>query len=147
MSFNESKQMFNRLDSTTHLSLQFFNFVFTKISNKQLNRFVEKDHFSITIIPFTHAPIKVIPLFKNMDKDNLLLQYEIDMACDIIENSDIKYIYFVYPKNKNFDKNIEVKVPKLESTCNEYMIKIIPYSLKDLHKKGKNNGNCNILCK
>lgn len=147
MSFNESKQMFNRLDSTTHLSLQFFNFVFTKISNKQLNRFVEKDDYSITIIPLSHPPIKVIPLFKNMDKDNLVLQYEIDMACDIIENSDIKYIYFVYPKNTNFNKHIEVKVPKLEDTCCEYMIKIIPYSLNDLHRKGKMNGNCNILCK
>ncbi|MGB3749944.1 MAG: hypothetical protein WA945_00085 [Arcobacteraceae bacterium] len=147
MSFNESKKMFKRLDSTTHLSLQFFNFVFTKISNKQLNRFVEKDDYFITIIPLNHPPIKVIPLFKNMDKDNLVLQYEIDMACDIIENSDIKYIYFVYPKNTKFNKHIEIKVPKLEGTCGEYMIKVIPYSLNDLHKKGKNNGNCNILCK
>jgi len=147
MSFNESKQMFNRLDSKTHLSLQFFNFVFTKISNKKLNRFVEKDDFSITIIPLSHPPIKVIPLFKNMDKDNLALQDEIDMACDILKNSDIKYIYFVYPKNENFDKHIEIKVAKLQDTCSEYMIKVIPYSLNDLHKKGNKNGNCNILCK
>jgi len=147
MSFNESKQMFSRLDSNTNFSLQFFNFVFTKISNKQVNRFIEKDHFSITIIPASHPPIKVIPLFKNMDKDNLVLQHEIDMACDIIENSEIKYIYFVYPKNKNFDKHIEVRVPKLEDACGEYMIKVIPYSLNDLYKKGKINGNCNILCK
>jgi len=147
MSFNECKQMFTNLDSTNKLSVQFFDFVYTKISKKQVNRFVEKDNFSITIIPFSHQPIKVIPIFKDMDKDNLSLHNEIDVASKIIQNSEIKCIYFVYPKNKNFDKHIEVKVPKLESACSEYIIKIIPYSLKDLYKKGINNGNCNILCK
>ena len=147
MSFNECKQVFHKLDSSSNLSVQFFDFVFTKISKKQVNRFIEKDNFSITIIPSSHAPIKVIPIFKDMDKDNLSLHNEIEVASKIIENSEIKCIYFVYPKNKNFDKHIEVKVPKLESACSEYIIKIIPYSLKDLYKKGINNGNCNILCK
>ena len=147
MSFNECKSIFNKLDSSRTLNDQFFNFVFTKISNKRANRFVEKDEFSIDIIPVSHAPIKIIPIFKDMDKDNLAIQKEIDLACKIIENSEIKCIYFVYPKNNNFDKHIEVKVPKLDSACSEYLIKIIPYSLKDLYRKGINNGNCNILCK
>lgn len=147
MSFNECKSIFNKLDSSRTLNDQFFNFVFTKISNKRANRFVEKDEFSIDIIPVSHAPIKIIPIFKDMDKDNLAIQKEIDLACKIIENSEIKCVYFVYPKNNNFDKHIEVKVPKLDSACSEYLIKIIPYSLKDLYRKGINNGNCNILCK
>ena len=147
MSFNECKLMFNKLDSSTALNDQFFNFVFTKISNKQANRFVEKDDFSIDIIPVSHAPIKVIPIFKDMDRENLALQNEIEIASKIIQNSDIKCIYFVYPKNKKFNKHVEIKVPKLESACSDYMIKIIPYSLNDLYKKGTNNGNCNILCK
>jgi len=147
MSFNECKQMFNKIDSRSKLSVQFFDFVFTKISKKQVNRFVEKDDYSINIIPLSHAPIKVIPIFKDMDKDNIALHKEIDIACKIIQNSEIKCIYFVYPKNQNFNKHIQVKVPKLENDCSEYIIKIIPYSLKDLYKKGNNNGNCNILCK
>lgn len=146
MSFNECKQMFNNEDKYNSLSEQFFNFVFTKITNKQANRFVEKDHYSIDIIPVSHEPIKIIPIFKDMDKSKLSLDKEIEIACKIIQNSEIKCIYFVYPKNKNFDKHIEVKVPRLESTCSEYIIKIIPYSLKDLYKKGIKNGNCNILC-
>jgi len=136
--------MFNTKNT---LSEQFFNFVFTKISNKKANRFVEKDSFSIDIIPVSHAPIKIIPIFKEMDKDNLELGYEIGIASKIIKNSDIKCIYFVYPRNNNFDKHVEIKVPKLEDECSEYLIKIIPYSLKDLYKKGTDNGNCNILCK
>jgi hypothetical protein len=139
--------MFNRLDASSTFYDQFFNFVFTKISKKQANRFVEKDDFSIDIIPVSHAPIKIIPIFKDMDRENLALQKEIDIACKIIQNSEIKCIYFVYPKNKKFNKHLEIKVPKLESACSEYIIKIIPYSLNDLYKKGNNNGNCNILCK
>jgi len=139
--------MFNNLDSSSTLSSQFFNFVFTKISRKKANRFVEKDDFSIDIIPVNHAPIKVIPIFKDMDRDNLALQNEIEIASRIIQNSDIKCIYFVYPKNKKFNKHVEIKVPQLESTVGEYIIKIIPYSLNDLYKKGQTNGNCNILCK
>jgi len=147
MSFNECKLMFNKLDSSSTLSDQFFDFVFTKISKKKANRFVEKDHYSIDIIPVSHAPIKIIPIFKDMDKDNLVLHKEIEIASKIIQNSEIKCIYFVYPKNKKFDKHIELKVTSLENIGSEYIIKVIPYSLNDLQKKGKNNGNCNILCK
>ncbi|PIF04586.1 MAG: hypothetical protein CSA86_01495 [Arcobacter sp.] len=147
MSFNESKIMFSKLDSSMDLSEHFFRFVFNKISRKKLNRFVEKDHYSIDIIPFDSEPIKVIPIFKDMDKDNLFLHEEIELACRLIQNDKIKCIYFVYPKNVKFTKHIEIKVPILESTCSEYVIKIIPYSLNDLYKKGINNGNCNILCK
>ena len=147
MSFNECKVMFNNIDSSSTLSDQFFNFVYTKISRKKANRFVEKDYYSIDIIPVSHEPIKIIPIFKDMDKDNLSLHNEIEIASKIIKDGEIKYIYFVYPKNKKFDKHIEIKVSSLENTCSEYMIKVIPYSLNDLYKKGINNGNCNILCK
>ena len=147
MSFNECKVMFNKIDSTSNLSDQFFNFVFTKISKKKANRFVEKDHYSIDIIPVSHDPIKIIPIFKDMDKDNLVLHKEIEIASKIIQNSEIKCIYFVYPKNKKFDKHIEIKATSLEDIGSEYIIKVIPYSLNDLYKKGTNNGNCNILCK
>ena len=147
MSFNECKLMLNNVDSKSTLSDQFFDFVFKKISNKRANRFVEKDDFSIDIIPSSHDPIKIIPIFKDMDKNNLELEYEIEIASKIMKNSDIKYFYFVYPRNNNFDKHIEVKVPKFEKESDEYLIKIIPYSLRDLYKKGINNGNCNILCK
>ena len=62
MSFNECKVMFNNIDSSSTLSDQFFNFVYTKISRKKANRFVEKDYYSIDIIPVSHEPIKIIPI-------------------------------------------------------------------------------------
>ena len=143
MSFNECKVIFNKLDSSSTLSEHFFNFVFTKISKKQANRFIEKDHYSIDIIPVSHAPIKVIPIFKDMDKDNLCLHKEIAIASKIIRNSEIKCIYFVYPKNTKFDKHIEVKVTSLENIGRKYIVKVIPYSLNDLYKKGTKR-ICNV---
>ena len=72
---------------------------------------------------------------------------EVEIARKIIQNSEIRCIYFVYPKNKNFDKHIELKITSLENISSKYIVKVIPYSLNDLYKKGMNNGNCNILCK
>ncbi len=155
MSFNgvtpqvrgQCTNIFNKLNTKETLDQKFFEFVFTKISRNTKNRFVEKGTDCIDIIPVKHEAIRVIPIFKDMDKNNLSLQYEVTKATNIIQNGDIKYIYFVYPRNENFDKHIEIKVPLLEETCGEYMIKIIPYSLNDLYKKERCNGSSNILCK
>ncbi len=147
MSFNECSNMFSSFDETISLENKFFQFVFNKISKNQKNRFIERGENSIDIIPANDESIRVIPMFKDMDKNNLCLENEIAIATQMIQNNEMRCIYFVYPKNKNFDKHIQVKVSSLEDACSEYMIKIIPYSLKDLYNKGLKNGNCNILCK
>ena len=146
MSFNEHSNKFSSYDKNISLQHKFFQFVYNKISRNQKNRFIEIGENSIDIIPATEDAIRVIPLFKDMDKNNLSLENEIMMASKIILDGEMKCIYFVYPKNENFDKHIQVKVTSLEETCSDYMIKIIPYSLKDLYKKGMKHGNCNILC-
>jgi len=147
MSFNECSNIFSSYEESLSIENKFFHYVFTKISRNQKNRFIEKGENSIDIIPLYEEPLRVIPIFKEMDKDNLSLENEISIATKMIEEGNMKCIYFVYPKNKNFNKHIQVKVSSLEKACSEYMIKIIPYSLKDLYKKGQINGNCNILCK
>ncbi|MGB5866430.1 MAG: hypothetical protein WBG69_01035 [Arcobacteraceae bacterium] len=147
MSFNECSNMFSSFDETISLENKFFQFVFNKISKNQKNRFIERGENSIDIIPANDESIRVIPMFKDMDKNNLCLENEIAIATQMIQNNEMRCIYFVYPKNKNFDKHIQIKVSSLEDACSEYMIKIIPYSLKDLYNKGLKNGNCNILCK
>jgi len=147
MSFNEHSIKFSSFDTSLSSQNKFFQFVYNKISRNQKNRFIECNANSIDIIPAVEEAIRVIPLFKDMDKNNLSLENEIAEASQIIRNGEMKCIYFVYPKNENFDKHIQVKVSSLEDACSDYMIKIIPYSLKDLYKKGMKNGNCNILCK
>jgi hypothetical protein len=82
-----------------------------------------------------------------MNKKNLSIDEEVKIACEVILNSQFKYVYFVYPKNKEFNKHIQVKIPTLEKACNEYMVKLIPYSLNDILKKRSCNENSNLLCK
>jgi len=147
MSFNEHSNKFSSYDKTVSSQNKFFLFVYNKISRNQKNRFIELGENSIDIIPAKEDAIRVIPIFKDMDKNNLSLENEIREASQIILNGEMKCIYFVYPKNKNFDKHIQIKVSSLEDACSDYMIKIIPYSLNDLYKQGIKNGNCNILCK
>jgi hypothetical protein len=148
MSFNESRNILSLIEQSRAVESNFFNYVFNKILKKSKNRFVERLDDCIDIIPMQHQTIRVIPIFKDMDKNNLCLENEVKIASQIIQNSDIRFIYFVYPKNDNFNKHIQLKIPHIEQTCSEEcMIKIIPYSLNDLCKRGKCNGNSNFLCK
>ncbi len=147
MSFDDCTNEFSNINISQTPESMFFQFVFNKISRNQKNRFIERGENTIDIIPFNDEVIRVIPIFKDMDKYNLSLENEIMIASKMINNREIKCIYFVYPKHENFDKHIQIKVSSLETACSDYMIKIIPYSLKDLYKKGTRNGKCNILCK
>ena len=149
MSFNECKNVLHRYNiEDTHQS-NFLNFVFEKIQRNTKNRFVDKTANSVDILLSNHPCIKVIPIFKQINKADLSIEDEIKEALSIIKNGDFTYVYFVYPKNDNFDKHIQVRVPELDEACSDYMVKIIPYSLNNLTiiKKGKCNGNSNILCK
>lgn len=137
MSFNECKDVMHRYDLMDDIQNNFVNFVYKKISRNTKNRFVEKDKNSVDILLSNHPCIKVIPIFKSMNKDNLSLDKEMEEALAIINEGDFKYVYFVYPKNDNFDKHIQIKVNSLDKACSDYMVKIIPYSLDDLIKTKK----------
>ena len=148
MSFNECQSVLNRYEPNDTNQNNFLNFVHKKIARNTKNRFVDKTDNSVDILLPDHPCIKVIPIFKNIDKEKLSIEDEIKEAVVIIKNSEFKYVYFVYPKNDNFDKHIQIRVPSLDKACSDYMVKIIPYSLNNLTtNKGKCNGNSNILCK
>lgn len=149
MSFNDCQNVLNNYGLENQYKNSFLNYVYNKISRNTKNRFVDITHNSVDILLSNHPCIKVIPICKDMDKKNIDITDEIEMAKTIISKGDFSYIYFVYPKNNNFDKHIQVKLSSLEHlACSDYMVKLIPYSLNDLkkNKKGKCNGNSNILC-
>lgn len=136
MSFNECTTLIKNFQNGNRLDINFFDYVYSKIARDQTNRFVERNIDSIDIIPPQNEAIKVIPLCKKINTNNLRINSEIKKAVDLIQSGEIKHIYFVYPKNENFTKHIQVKVPLLEEACkDEYLIKIIPYSLNTMQKK------------
>ena len=145
MSFNECKSLLGNFPLLQTPSLNFFDYVHGKIAKDTKNRFVDKNRDSIDIITPENGSIKVIPIYKDMDSTKLSLEKEVAKAVKIITTTDFKSVYFVYPKNDNFTKHIQIKVPILEEACGEYMIKIIPYSLTTIQRRC--NGNSTILCK
>lgn len=143
MSFNECSDLLSSISFLGDSKKNFFDYVYFKISRNTQNRFVDKNNNSIEIVLDKHPCIKVIPICQEMHKDKLDIKFEMLQAIDIIKTTEFKCVYFVYPKNQNFDKHIEVKLPELEKSSIDYMVKLIPYSLTTLHKKSK----CNSLCK
>jgi len=142
MSFNECESLLSGYALSNKPNKNFFDFVYAKISRDTKNRAVDKNSDSIDIIPTRYDSIKVIPLYKQMDSKKLFLDFEVNKAVDIINQGEFKNIYFVYPKNENFNKHIEVKVPQLEEKNTDYLIKIIPYSLNSLKRKCDCKNSC-----
>lgn len=134
MSLNETKTLQKELIQTLKNQNDFLEFVYKKISRDTINRFVDKTEDSVEIILSNHPSIKVIPIFKEIDKNNLFLDFEVAKALKVINEGDFTFVYFVYPKNKNFDKHIELKISALEEKNLKYMVKIIPYSLQISNK-------------
>ncbi len=148
MSINECNRLLGIYSSTQDNQESFFNFVYEKIARDTKNRFVTKNCDSIDIEPFDSSPVRVIPIHKEIDIENLNITQEIQRAKEIILNNDIPQIYLVYPKHDNFTRHIQIKLQELDDTCSEeYIIKVIPYSLNSILRKRKCNGNSNILCK
>lgn len=148
MSINECNRLLGIYDSTKDNQNSFFNFVYTKIARDTKNRYVTKNCDSIDITPFDSSPVKVIPIHKEIDITNLHIEQEIETAKNIILQGNIPQIYLVYPKHDNFTKHIQIKLKELDSCSEEYIIKVIPYSLNSLlRKKRRCSGNSNILCK
>ena len=148
MSINECNRLLGIYDATQDNQKSFFNFVYTKIVRDTKNRYVTKNYDSIDITPFDSSPVKVIPINKEIDLKNLNITQEVEKAKDIILEGNIPQIYLVYPKHDNFTKHIKIKLKELDSCSEEYIIKIIPYSLNSiLRNKRRCSGNSNILCK
>jgi hypothetical protein len=148
MSINECNRLLGIYDSTQNNQNSFFDFVYTKIARDTKNRFVTKNCDSIDITPFHSSPVRVIPIHKEIDLTNLNITQEIQRAKEIILYNNIPQIYLVYPKHDKFTKHIQIKLQELDTCSEEYIIKVIPYSLNSiLRTKRRCSGNSNILCK
>jgi len=135
MCFNECSRLIN-IDDTLSKQDNFFQFVYNKISKDTKKRSILKGENFIDVLPFEKIGTRVIPSFKEVDLDTLyLLKNEMKIAFDTIclYNDQIAQVYIACPRNKKFQKQIEVKIPDLEETYkDQYKIKIIPYSLDSI---------------
>lgn len=149
MSFNECSQLIE-LDNRLSKQDNFFQFIFEKITkdNKQ-NRTVLKGEKSIDIYPVNNHGTRVIPCFKDFNANKFHeLTPEIEYAYDTICNkaNNIFQVYIACPRNEDFIKHLEIKIPELENEFHgEYRIKVVPYSLDSILRKQQSN--CCDKCK
>lgn len=140
MSFNDCSNVLGLLNPSLSVSNTFFEFVYGKISRDTKNRYVEKGDDYIDILPFENDGVRVIPVWKDININKLDIKDELDIATDIIKDGQINQVYLVYPKNEKFSKHIEIRNTNLDESSLEYKIKVIPYSLNSLVRKGNKNG-------
>lgn len=118
----------NEMQLLLDINLLFHEFVFQKISRLHKNKKVTDEGDAITITEHSNTPVKIYPLWKSIDKNNLNINTELKKATKCVKDGEFCLVYLVYPKTKNFNKHIPVKVDVLEDM--DYKIKAIPYSLR-----------------
>lgn len=113
----------------------FEQFILNKLLKDQKTRTIEKNSDSINIISSQMHDIKIYPYWQMLENNRLIIDEHIKKAVNCIKETSYKNVYLVYPKNDQFYKHIEVKIPEFETKhYNDYGIKLIPYSLRSILK-------------
>ncbi|WP_419770213.1 MAG: hypothetical protein ACNI3C_00015 [Candidatus Marinarcus sp.] len=115
--------------------LSFEQFIMKKLLKDQKTRYIQKECDCINIISSKEHDIKIFPYWKFFDDEKeCVVDEHISKAVQCIKESEYKNVYLVYPKNDNFNKHLQVKIPEFEQNkeAEAYGIKIIPYSLRSI---------------
>lgn len=110
----------------------FSQFVFNKVKRRNRDKKTSRCDNCIDIVSTSQTTTKIFTYWEFLNKDNLDINHAVNLAVDTIKKSDFNQIYLVYPKNKNFDKHIQVRSHELEACSKVYDIKVIPYSLRSI---------------
>lgn len=107
----------------------FKNFVSNKIIKNNESKKIDINIDSIDIVSEENSfKTKIFTFWEFINSKSLQIDKHIEKAVNCINSGDFKQIYLVYPKNENFDKHIRIRTEGI--ICNEYEIKLIPYSLR-----------------
>jgi len=79
------------------------------------------------------TPTMLYVSYSNVDKktfsSNSILQKQINDSAKMINETDIKQVYLVYPKHSDFTKHIKINLlEKVKYEFDEYRVKLVPYS-------------------
>lgn len=107
----------------------FKNFVLNKLLKSSENREVNVNLDSIDIKSQEYLfNTKIFTFWEFINSDELNVDKHIKKAVECIKTSEFKQVYLVYPKNENFNRHIQIKCDELIKS--DYMIKLIPYSMR-----------------
>lgn len=132
-------QLFQMMEGTNltlkiNAQTSFEQFIMKKLLKDQKTRRIHKECDCINIVSSKEHDIKILPYWKLFENEKqCIINEHISKAVQCIKETSFQNIYLVYPKNDNFNKHLQVKIPEFEQErCKEYGIKIIPYSLRSI---------------
>ncbi len=120
----------NKLELLVQKDYLFHEFITKKLKKIHPDKTIINQGKSLCIIKNNEIVLKIYNSWKNIDKSKLNIKNELDHALNEISDNYDKDIYLIYPKNKNFNKHIELKINAIKDKKNK--IKLIPYSLRSV---------------
>lgn len=117
----------------------FSNLVYERIKSVNKGKNVHSLHDGICIKDPNQSTF-VYTNFKSFDMKNFA--YEIEFIQKKIEQESHQLIYLVYPKSSEFQKHIELKIPHIGLSEDEYKVKLVPYSFSFCLKNFKGEKQC-----
>lgn len=127
INFSFNKNKFELLIDKDFL---FHEFIIKKLKKIHPDKMIIDEGNCVSIVKDKKVVLKLYNSWKTIDKKKPNIKTELDNAIKDINKKPKNDIYLIYPKNKNFDKHIELKVVGIKD--NKYKIKIIPYSLRSI---------------
>lgn len=113
----------------------FNEFIIRKLKKIHPDKMIIDEGKCISIVKNKKIISKIYSSWKNINIKNIDVSNEINHIKKVSTTLDFKdledvNIYFIYPKNKNFNKHIELKINGLVNFNNK--IKLVPYSLRSI---------------
>ncbi len=135
---NNQFQMLFNLDDI------FSNLVYERIKKVNRDKKVTCLHNGISILGVNGDSTStfVIPSFSYFDTRKMHVKKEVLLAKEELKERRHNQIYFVYPKSDDFKRHIELKLPELPMSEDEYKVKLVPYSFSFCIKNKKGKEKC-----
>jgi hypothetical protein len=131
------------IDTTSSLLFDvndiFSNLVYKRIKSVNKDKTVHFMHDGVLIKQENQSTFVLIN-FDNFDKKTLGEQ--IKLIQQKIQQESHQLIYVIYPKSDDFQKHIELKLPQMGLSEEEYRVKLVPYSFSFCLKNFKGEKQC-----
>lgn len=134
----KDKKKFSSLSNEFLFDIEnmFLNLVYerAKLVNKSSKIHILKDMILIEESDKQVSSTLIVTSFSKFLKESIcdssVILENFKKASNEFKDIEIKQLYLIYPKHKNFTKHIEIKFnSELLSTEDKYRVKVIPYSL------------------
>jgi len=140
--FQKGHLLFNLEDMFLHLVYERI-----KLVNKDSKVYLYEKTIIINPYDKEVSPTLVIPSYTKVSGESIyqesIISHHLETVLKTLNETQIRQIYLVYPKNLKFKKHITIKLmDKIELAEDEYRVKMIPYSFSFCTRAVKRSCSC-----